>query len=94
MKNKYSILECEINSLDCFTIERAVSDFYQMGYIQGSKLGLDLAVNHTGTYFINGVNKKGEFILNAVQSENGKYILNCIPIEIKEKKNNRFYFRN
>lgn len=81
-----SSLSIKIDNLYHSTIEREISDFYDMGMIDSSNLPIECSKDAFGTYILIGSKKEGEFNIRIAKQTDGKYWLFASPVgRIKQK---------
>jgi hypothetical protein len=76
-------LSCKIDNLYYSTIEHAITDYYDMGYPDGSSIPVTMKEDESGTFTIVATKKYGEFHIRIVKQPNGKYWLYVSPYIIK-----------
>lgn len=81
-----SSLSIKIDNLYYSTIEREISDFYDMGMIDSSNLPIECSEDTCGTYILIGSKKEGEFNIRIAKQTDDKYWLFASPVgKIKQK---------
>ncbi len=79
-------LSCKINDLDYGTVERCITDFFDMGYAESSNLPIELSEKTYGNYYISATKKLGEFSIRINEQKDGSYWLYAYPSKLKNKK--------
>ncbi len=64
-------LSCKIDDLDYGTVERYITDFYDMGFAEGSNLPIELSEKTYGNYNIIATKKLGEFSVRINKQKDG-----------------------
>ncbi|MDD4689722.1 MAG: hypothetical protein PHE51_08270 [Eubacteriales bacterium] len=78
--------ETEIHSSSYTAVEQAIANHYDMGYINTSSLPQELSDGHSGTYFISGVKKQGDFYISVSKFKDGTIQLSVSDRGLKNKR--------
>jgi len=79
-------LNVTIDNLYYSTVEREITDFYDMGYPDNSSLPMEFRENESGTYSIFATKKWGEFHIRINKKRDGKYDLYVSPYKLAKVK--------
>ncbi len=79
-------LSTEIESLGYHTVERAISNYFDLGMVNSSEFPPVLCENESGTYFIDGTRRYGDFNIRIAKQTNGKYWLYASAHNIKKHR--------
>lgn len=68
-------IDTEIDNLYYRTIERIITDYFDMGSPDNSNIPPNFAENHSAEYILIGTKKSGTFNISVNKLTNGKYNL-------------------
>lgn len=75
-----------IKNLFYGSIEREISQHFDMGCIDTSSLPSEMRNNESGSYYISGTRKHGNFNIHVYQLTDGKY---CLSVSTSDLRRNR-----
>lgn len=79
-------LSYKIDDLDYGTVERCITEFFDMGFAESSNLPIELSEKTYGNYNIIATKKIGEFSIRISKQKDGTYWLTAYPYKLKNKK--------
>ncbi|HYF84575.1 MAG TPA: hypothetical protein VEB00_16355 [Clostridia bacterium] len=68
-------LSKKIDNLSYSTIEHEIASFYDLGMVNSSSLPVTLREDESGTYYIDGTKKHGEFSIKITKQPDETYWL-------------------
>ena len=75
MENTNTHFECEIENLDYGTIEKEISNYFNMGYPDNSNIPPEMQENSSEECTLICTRKSGNFCISNFKLKNGKYYL-------------------
>lgn len=78
-------LDTTIINLYYGTVENEIADFFDLGMVNSSNLPIEFNEDQSGTFYITGTKKQGDFYINISKRVDGKYNLSASASKLKNK---------